>query len=196
MRQHALEPRIVHKLVQPVLAEHRAEQPPELVAILFSLTQALIGQHAAAAHAFSFDVTCCAVTSSKPANIRSDHTCSITRDFVSLSHIRFIGGEKGGVGKSLAARVLAQYFIDRSMPFMGFDTDRSHGALLRFYADFAAPAVLDQHDSLDPVMESALEDPQRRILVDLAAQTRQSLARWLDDSDVFDFAEEHGLALT
>ncbi|ELW9449221.1 mobilization protein [Burkholderia cenocepacia] len=113
-----------------------------------------------------------------------------------MSHIHFIGGEKGGVGKSLAARVLAQYFIDRSMPFVGFDTDRSHGALLRFYADFAAPAVLDQHDSLDPVMESALEDPQRRILVDLAAQTRQSLAKWLDDSDVVDFAEEHGLTLT
>ncbi|RQZ14382.1 mobilization protein [Burkholderia sp. Bp9031] len=113
-----------------------------------------------------------------------------------MSHIHFIGGEKGGVGKSLAARVLAQYFIDRSVPFLGFDTDRSHGALLRFYSDFAAPAVLDQHDSLDPVLESAVEDPQRRILVDLAAQTQQSLAEWLDDSDVFGFAEEHNLTLT
>ncbi|PXW22739.1 mobilization protein [Paraburkholderia caballeronis] len=113
-----------------------------------------------------------------------------------MSTIHFIGGEKGGVGKSLVARVLAQYFIDRSMPFVGFDTDRSHGALLRFYADFAEPAVLDQHDSLDPVMESALADPQRRVLVDLAAQTQQSLVSWLDDSDVLGFAEEQGLALT
>ncbi|MGF6779045.1 mobilization protein [Paraburkholderia sp. GAS334] len=113
-----------------------------------------------------------------------------------MSYIHLIGGEKGGVGKSLVARVLAQYFIDRNLPFVGFDTDRSHGALLRFYADFAAPAVLDQHDSLDPIMESAIEDPQRRILVDLAAQTQQSLARWLDDSDVLGFAEEHGLTLT
>jgi hypothetical protein len=113
-----------------------------------------------------------------------------------MSHIHFIGGEKGGVGKSLAARVLAQYFIDRSVPFLGFDTDKSHGALLRFYGEFAAPAVLDQHDSLDPVMESALADPQRRILVDLAAQTQQSLAKWLDEADVFAFAEENGLTLT
>ncbi|MFM0505650.1 P-loop NTPase family protein [Paraburkholderia caffeinilytica] len=113
-----------------------------------------------------------------------------------MSSIHFIGGEKGGVGKSLVARVLAQYFIDRNVPFVGFDTDRSHGALLRFYADFAAAAVLDQHDSLDPVMESAIEDPQRRILVDLAAQTQQSLARWLDDSDTIAFAEEHGVTLT
>jgi hypothetical protein len=68
--------------------------------------------------------------------------------------------------------------------------------LLRFYADFAAPAVLDQHDSLDPIIEQALEDPQRRVLVDLAAQTQQSLGQWLDDADVIGLAEEHGLTLT
>ncbi|CAN7754142.1 mobilization protein [Caballeronia sp. LjRoot34] len=113
-----------------------------------------------------------------------------------MSYIHFIGGEKGGVGKSLVARVLAQYFVDRNIPFTGFDTDKSHGALLRFYADFAAPAVLDRHDSLDPIIEHALEDPQRRILVDLAAQTQQSLGKWLDDADIIDLAQEHGLTLT
>jgi hypothetical protein len=113
-----------------------------------------------------------------------------------MSYIHFIGGEKGGVGKSLVARVLAQYFVDRSIPFTGFDTDKSHGALLRFYADFAAPAVLDRHDSLDPIIERALEDPQRRILVDLAAQTQQSLGKWLEDADVVNLAQEHGLTLT
>ncbi|OXC76586.1 mobilization protein [Caballeronia sordidicola] len=113
-----------------------------------------------------------------------------------MSYIHFIGGEKGGVGKSLVARVLAQYFVDRSIPFTGFDTDKSHGALLRFYADFAAPAVLDRHDSLDPIIEHALEDPQRRILVDLAAQTQQSLGKWLDDADVIGLSQEHGLTLT
>ena len=113
-----------------------------------------------------------------------------------MSYIHFIGGEKGGVGKSLVARVLAQYFVDRSIPFTGFDTDKSHGALLRFYADFAAPAVLDSHDSLDPIIERALEDPQRRILVDLAAQTQQSLGKWLEDADVVNLAQEHGLTLT
>ncbi|CAB3744968.1 hypothetical protein LMG24238_07405 [Paraburkholderia sediminicola] len=113
-----------------------------------------------------------------------------------MSFIHFIGGEKGGVGKSLVARVLAQYFIDENIQFVGFDTDKSHGALLRFYADFAAPAVLDQHDSLDPIIEQALEDPQRRVLVDLAAQTQQSLGQWLDDADVVGLAEEHGLTLT
>jgi hypothetical protein len=113
-----------------------------------------------------------------------------------MSTIHFIGGEKGGVGKSLVARVLAQRFIDTGVPFLGFDTDRSHGALLRFYADYAAPAVLERHDSLDPIVEAALDDPQRRILVDLAAQTQQPLVKWLEDSDLLALAEEHGLTLT
>jgi len=48
-----------------------------------------------------------------------------------MSSLNFIGGEKGGVGKSVVARVLAQYFIDNELPFTGFDTDRSHTTFTR-----------------------------------------------------------------
>ncbi len=113
-----------------------------------------------------------------------------------MSQIHFIGGEKGGVGKSLLSRVLAQYFIDHNLPFIGFDTDRSHGALLRFYGDFAAPMPLDAHDSLDPVIEAAVADPNRRVLVDLAAQTQTSLTRWIDEAGVAEVAAELGIGLT
>ena len=112
-----------------------------------------------------------------------------------MSQIHFIGGEKGGVGKSLLARVLAQHFIDRGLPFIGFDTDRSHGALLRYYADYAAPMPLDGHDSLDRVVEAAAEDPARRVLVDLAAQTQAALVRWLDEAGVAAVAGELGVAI-
>ena len=66
-----------------------------------------------------------------------------------MANIHLIGGEKGGVGKSLVAHVLAQYFIDREIPFVAFDTDRSHGALMRFYAGYASPVVVDNYESLD-----------------------------------------------
>ena len=112
-----------------------------------------------------------------------------------MSHIHFIGGEKGGVGKSLLARVLAQHFIDAGQPFIGFDTDRSHGALLRYYAAYAAPMPLDSHDSLDRVIEAAAEDPSRRVLVDLAAQTQTALIRWLDEAGVADVAAGLGVTL-
>ena len=112
-----------------------------------------------------------------------------------MSQIHFIGGEKGGVGKSLVARLLAQHFIDRQLPFIAFDTDRSHGALLRFYADYAAPMPLDGHDSLDRVIEAAASDPARRVLVDMAAQTQAALLRWLDETGAAEVAAELGVRM-
>ena len=107
-----------------------------------------------------------------------------------MANIHFIGGEKGGVGKSLLARLLAQYMIDNEVPFLGFDTDRSHAALMRFYAGYASPILIDRVEALDAIVEAAVAQPERRILVDLAAQTHDSLVRWMDDAGVLDLADE------
>ena len=112
-----------------------------------------------------------------------------------MSTIHLIGGEKGGVGKSVVARVLAQYMIDHELPFIGFDTDRSHGSLLRFYADYASPTVVDDYQSLDAILESAVANPDQRILVDLAAQTHYPLSTWIDESGVLELAEELNISL-
>lgn len=112
-----------------------------------------------------------------------------------MAKIHLIGGEKGGVGKSVVARVVAQYMIDRELGFLGFDTDRSHGALLRFYADYASPVVVDRYESLDLIVESAIANPDKRILVDLAAQTQAPLVRWMDESGVLEMADEGGYRL-
>lgn len=111
------------------------------------------------------------------------------------TNIHLIGGEKGGVGKSLMARVLAQYMIDKEMPFLGFDTDRSHGALMRFYSGYASPVAIDKAESLDAIVEAAVDQPGRRILVDLAAQTHESLAGWMEDAGVVNLADELGMKL-
>ncbi|MDB6090751.1 MAG: mobilization protein [Gammaproteobacteria bacterium] len=110
-----------------------------------------------------------------------------------MANIHLIGGEKGGVGKSLVARLLAQYFIDQSIAFLGFDSDRSHGALLRFYAGYASPVVIDRYESLDAIVEAATQNPERRVLVDLAAQTQQPLTNWMDESQLLALAPELGL---
>ncbi|UUX96478.1 mobilization protein [Aquabacterium sp. J223] len=113
-----------------------------------------------------------------------------------MSHLHFVGGEKGGVGKSLFARLLAQHLIDRAKPLRCFDTDRSHGSLLRYYADYAEPAPLDGHDSLDRVLEAAAADPDLNVVVDLAAQTQASLDRWFHDAGVAEVAAEVGAGIT
>ena len=111
------------------------------------------------------------------------------------SAIHLIGGEKGGVGKSLVSRLLAQHFIDSGVPFAGFDTDRSHGALTRYYADYASAVAVDRYEALDAIVESALSRPGQRVLVDLAAQTHAPLVQWMDDSGVLELADESGVAV-
>lgn len=112
-----------------------------------------------------------------------------------MANIHFIGGEKGGVGKSLVARVLAQYLIDRNLPFLGFDSDRSHGALMRFYSGYASPVLVDRYETLDAIVEAAVDQPERRVLVDLAAQTHDPLVRWMDESGVLELAGEGSFTL-
>ncbi|MBP6893060.1 hypothetical protein ABIC63_003258 [Pseudacidovorax sp. 1753] len=107
-----------------------------------------------------------------------------------MSTLNFIGGEKGGVGKSVTSRLLAQYFIDRSRPFIGFDTDRSHNSFTRFYEGFASPVAVDSFEGLDTVVNGFEEHPERSVIVDLAAQTQAPLARWIDESQLFDVFDE------
>ena len=124
-----------------------------------------------------------------------DNGFIFTLSDIQMAHIHFIGGEKGGVGKSLTARVLAQYMIDKEIPFLGFDTDRSHGALMRFYAGYASPVVMDSVEALDVIVEAAAEAPDRRILVDLAAQTHDPLVKWMEDTGVVELAAEMGMPI-
>lgn len=111
-----------------------------------------------------------------------------------MKSLNFIGGEKGGVGKSVTARVLAQYFIDKAVPFTGFDTDRSHTSFTRFYADYAAPVIVDSYEGLDQIVrpfEEAIERGEDcKVIVDLAAQTAAPLARWIADADLLSLLAE------
>jgi hypothetical protein len=111
-----------------------------------------------------------------------------------MSKIHFIGGEKGGVGKSVLARLLAQYHIDADKPFALFDTDQSHGAMLRFYGDYSKHISLDTFDDADLLMDAALAAHQN-VLVDLAAQTSAPLFRWIDQNDFLALAAEEGVGV-
>ncbi len=109
--------------------------------------------------------------------------------------MHFVGGEKGGVGKSVVARLLSQRFIDRAVPFAGIDGDLSSGALLRYYGDFTQQVDLGVTDSADQIMDRAL-GADRRVLVDLPAQSARSLWTWLSGANVFAFAREMGVYVT
>ena len=111
-----------------------------------------------------------------------------------MSTIHFIGGEKGGVGKSVVARLCAQYCIDKALPFAAADADGSHGALMRFYSDYARPIDLTDEGSADQILELAT-DTDRRVVVDLPAQSDRLLAAWIAEAGVLELAAEAGVSI-
>jgi hypothetical protein len=112
-----------------------------------------------------------------------------------MSRIHFIGGEKGGVGKSVITRLLAQYYIDQKMPFSVYDADLSHGAMMRYYADFSEPVDITRFDNADSIAENAIASGKTAI-VDLAAQTSRSMKEWINETGLLELAREIGLQLS
>jgi hypothetical protein len=127
----------------------------------------------------------------------SDLTAEARTAFIAgpMSHIHFIGGEKGGVGKSVVARLLAQWFVDRSIPFAAVDGDLSHGALSRSYTDFTQVLDLKELSNADMIIDRAL-GAERRVLIDLPAQSIRSLRDWIASANVLGFARETGIRMS
>ncbi|SIS97488.1 hypothetical protein [Neptunomonas antarctica] len=111
-----------------------------------------------------------------------------------MSTIHFVGGEKGGVGKSVFSRLMSQYCLENSHPFIGFDADQSHATLTRFYPDFTRPLNLDFFESTDEIMEKALEAEQH-VIVDLPAQSERFLDRWIEENGVLEMCEEMNISI-
>lgn len=111
-----------------------------------------------------------------------------------MSDIHFVGGEKGGVGKSVVARLLTQYFIDQAKSFKALDADASHGALLRFYADYSEAVSLNDAADTDRIMQLAVEENQT-VLVDLPSQSRNALNNWLCENDILSLAHENNVSV-
>jgi hypothetical protein len=95
----------------------------------------------------------------------------------------------------VVARLLAQYWIDHKIAFAALDGDASHGALLRYYAQYSQPVDLTSEEGTDRIMERALEG-EDRVLVDLPAQCAAALGRWLEHGDVLELARESDAPVT
>ena len=78
-----------------------------------------------------------------------------------MSTIHFIGGEKGGVGKSVMSRALSQYMLDNNLLYAGFDADQSHNTLARFYPEFTQAINIDNYEGADQIVEKLTNDEEQ-----------------------------------
>ena len=111
-----------------------------------------------------------------------------------MNRIVLVGGEKGGVGKSMVAKALADYWLEREVPCVLFDSDRSNPDLYRTFKDVGCQLVVFSEgrryqDSANPIVNAAIE---KNVLVNLPAQCFPSLKQWFEMNALFELAAECG----
>src|SRR6185295_1569962 len=84
--------------------------------------------------------------------------------------------------------------IDRQYPFVAVDADGSHSTLLRHYRDYTRTVDLARFESVDQILGLATES-DRRVLVDLPAQSDRLLTAWIAEAGVLELAAEAGVSI-
>lgn len=106
-------------------------------------------------------------------------------------------GEKGGVGKTTVARVLADYFKTNEIPFRAFDAEGNTGQLLRFHSTDVSPIDVGDASSVSAVLDYLMDGSGRRLaLVDLGARSGADLKSWLYRSGALEETAAGRLGIT
>ena len=106
-------------------------------------------------------------------------------------------GEKGGVGKTTVARVVADFLNARDTTFRAFDAEGSTGQLLRFHPEATAAVKVDDAATIAPVLDYVMEAGGKRLaLVDLGARSGEDMKGWLYRGGALEEAEAARLGIT
>ena len=112
-----------------------------------------------------------------------------------MAVIHLIDGEKGGVGKSFVTRTMIQYRLDRNLPFVAVETDRSNPDVNRVYQDICKFAVFSedekQADKADRIFEMAIEKP---VIVSLPSQVHRAVKAWIDNNQLLKLGDQYGVS--
>ncbi|MGL4880828.1 MAG: mobilization protein [Waterburya sp.] len=109
-----------------------------------------------------------------------------------MAIIHLIDGEKGGVGKSFVARTMIQYGLDRDLPFVAVETDRSNPDVASFYPEICKYAVFSEDEKqaqkADEIFEEAMDKP---VIVSLPSQVHRSFLAWIDRNELLKLSSEY-----
>ncbi|MEH1867498.1 MAG: mobilization protein [Nostoc sp.] len=108
--------------------------------------------------------------------------------------IHFVDGEKGGVGKSLFARTMIQYCLDKRIPFVPVETDRSNPDVAGVYKEICKYAVFSENErqanKADRIFEWAIERP---VIVNLSAQSHRAVQGWIESNQLLELGSSQGV---
>lgn len=120
-----------------------------------------------------------------------------TRTHVDRPRLILTHGEKGGVGKSTVARLIADFLNSRNSSFRAFDAEGATGQLLRFHPSETAAVNVASAASVAPVLDYLMEPAGKRLaLVDLGARSGEEVKGWLYRGGALEEAEASRLGIT
>ncbi len=106
-------------------------------------------------------------------------------------------GEKGGVGKTTVARVIADFLKSRRTTFRAFDAEGETGQLLRFYPADTAAVDVSNAANVAPILDYLMDEIGKRLaLVDLGARSGEDLRNWLYRGGALEEAADRRLGIT
>lgn len=119
-----------------------------------------------------------------------------------MATIHFILQGKGGVGKSMIAAMLFQYYQEGGYEVFGYDTDPVNQTLSSF-KEFSSQIkqiniMQDDGDNIDSrkfdllLEELAEASPDSHVIIDNGASSFIALAAYIADSDMLNILEENG----
>lgn len=111
--------------------------------------------------------------------------------------LHFVGGRKGGVGKSFFARMLIEYLRSKGKKFTIAECDRVNPDVGRIYKD-QEPIILAyfsederKRSKADALFAEALKGT---VIANLPAQVHQAMLAWFTEDALYELAEQEGVA--
>ena len=131
-------------------------------------------------------------TSSATVSENKKSSATVEKPRLILTH-----GEKGGVGKTTVARVVADFVNSRGLTFRAFDAEGATGQLLRFHPSETAAVDVAHAADIAPVLDYVMEGAGKRLaLVDLGARSGEDLRNWLHRGGALEEAAAARLGIT
>ena len=113
-----------------------------------------------------------------------------------MATIHLIDGEKGGVGKSLFARTIVQYCLDKQYSFVPIETDTSNPDLSNRYKDICQYAIFSVDEKelykADKVFDIAIK---KTVIVDLPAQSHKAVSKWIERNKLIENSKDYGVKI-
>lgn len=111
--------------------------------------------------------------------------------------LHFVGGRKGGVGKSFFARLLVEYLRSKGQKFTIAECDRVNPDVGRIYKDLEEVILAyfsedeRKRSKADALFAAALKTV---VVANLPAQVHQAMLTWFTDDALYELAEREGVS--